>query len=182
MCEKRRQLADIYLDSASGEFHFLYGDKQLVYGKTLEELLEKAAENLTGRSWFTQQQNDLLVTGETSHHQYILNEPSDEAVRKLAEEYGGHELQVKNVSKLRLRRVTVRNMRVEGRESIVLEAYVICVESTHGYCRLSPTYLNLNTRELYDVMSVLMKLKMLKVRDYPKLKWLRRMGEKMPRL
>ena len=181
MSERKQAVVDIHLDNVMSEFHFAFDGGGSEFGKTLEELLETASGYLRGRTWVVQQNVDLVVIGETDHHQYILNRLSSNAVQCLAEEYGGHELQEKNVCKSRLCRVIVRNALISGRDSIVLEAYVACVESAHGYCKLCPTYMNLSTRELDAVIDELMKLKMLKVRDYVGLRWLRKAYSRMPR-
>ena len=168
----------------------------------MEDWLEEVAENLRKLNWQVPQKADLIVVGETGHHHYILNKASEEARQRLAEEYGGRELEYCDVSRKRLWRVTVRNMvtighepvvtddQIEGdgvtqdycklsptyatgRDAVILEAYVGDNNTTHGYCRLYPTYANFCTMELDALISTLMELKMLKISRYPALKRLR---------
>ena len=170
-----------------GEFNFCYNSQ---LGMTLEDALVHIAKSLHGRSWCAEQKADLVVIAETAHHRYMLNEPSKEAKNRLALEYGGHEQDVEtDVDKTRLWRVTVRNMVTTGRDSVVLEAFVKDAEATkddekpgNGYCHLVPTYMNLSTMEIDALMTLLIKLKMLKLSENPELKWLRNAYKNLRRM
>ena len=152
---------------------FKYGQDLTKYDLTLEDVLGQIADHLRGWSWNPEQWTDLVVVGETGEHYYVLNEASESAMDKLAEEYGGQRVKMQNVSKTRLHRVTVRNMTIAGRDSIILEAFVHFAESAHGYCTLFPTYLNVSLHELYDLMNLLMSMKMLKLSRSKNAKWIR---------
>jgi len=164
-----------------GLCNITYGGKdQTEYDKTLEDVLSMVADNLKGRVWNPQQWADLVVIGETGEHRYVLNNASEEAIDKLATEYGGRRMKVMNVSKARLWRVTVRNMKISGRDSIILEAFVRMAESPHGYCMLFPTYLNVGLHELDMLISTMMKMKMIKLSRSKGATWLHEAYKRMP--
>ena len=158
---------------------FRYEPDAKNYNLTLEDVLAQASDDLRGAYWNPQQWADLVVIGETGEHYYVLNEPSESAMDALAKEYGGQHLKMKNVSKLRLHRVTVRNMMVSGRDSIIMEAFVHFAESPHGYCVLYPTYMNIGLHELYALMNQMLELKMLKLKRSKKASWILRAFDRM---
>lgn len=158
--------------------HMLYGED--LTGVSLEDVLGQMMDALSGNDWDPRQNADLVVIGQTNDDRYyILNEPSEEAMEQLAEEYAGNRPKIRDVNRMRLCRVTVRNMKCPGFESTLLEATVGMAESEHGYCVLFPINVRIAQFELYAVMRTLMKLKMLKLKRSKKVECLLHKYERM---
>ena len=157
----------------SSECVYSYGDRIKEYVYTLEDVLSMIADDLRGWKWEPWQNADLVVIGQTEDSRYyVMNNPSEEAMTALAREYNGKRPSIQKASKLRLCHVTVRNMQYSGRESVLLEASVCMAESAHGYCTLCPTYMCITLFELYEMMSVLLNLKMIKLKRSKDVAWL----------
>ena len=93
--------------------HVLYSDGLTVV--PLEDVLGQMMDALSGNDWDPRQNADLVVIGQTNDDRYyILNEPSEEAMELLAEEYAGNRPKIRDVNRMRLCRVTVRNMKYSG--------------------------------------------------------------------
>ena len=86
----------------------------------------------------------------------------------------GDKLCMNRPNRLNMRKVTVLNLLSREPGGVILEAEMLMQESAHGYCRLFPTYFCLHSSDIDVLMSTLMRLKMLKIRDYPDLQWMHR--------
>ena len=158
--------------------HVLYGDG--LTGVSLEDVLGQMTDALSGNNWDPRQNADLVVIGQTNDDRYyILNEPSEEAMELLAKEYAGNRPKIRDVNRMRLCRVTVRNMKYSGFDSTLLEATVGMAQSEHGYCVLFPIDVRIAQSELYTVMRTMMKLKMLKLNRSKKVERLLHKYERM---
>jgi hypothetical protein len=160
---------------------FTYDGEDAEYDQTLEDRLGEIADYLRGWKWNPDQWADLVVIGETGEHHYILNHPSNAALENLAAEYGGKGRcpKEKDVNRTRLYRVTVRNTKISGHDSIILEAFVQFAKSAHGYCTIFPTYMNVGLQELDALIEVMMELKMLKLNRSKGLQWIRQVYKKL---
>ncbi len=155
---------------SSGDFNFFYTN---LNGITVEDFFVLVARMLRGKHWNMAQKADLVVLGYTKDkHQYVLNHPSDEAMRKLSIELGTGNLKSGSVDEIDLSRVVVRNMVTTGHDSVFMEAAVKDVNQETGYRHLVPSYMSMSTMELYASMKELAALKMLNVSESPELEWL----------
>ena len=155
---------------SSGDFNFFYTNAN---GITMEDFFVLVARMLRGKHWNMEQKADLVVLGCTKEgRQYVLNQPSDEAMRSLSIELGTGDLKMVAADEINFSRVIMRNMVTTGRDSVFIEASVRDVNPETGYRRLVPSYMSMSTMELYASMKELVALKMLDVSESPELEWL----------
>ena len=161
---------------------FMYGDNVEDYDLALEDVLSRMSEHLRGWTWDATQCADLVVIGQTDDGRYcILNDPSENAMEALAKEYDGRcPKKRQNMNKQRLNHVTVRNMLMPVRDSVILEASVHFVESAHGYCMLFPTNMCVALSEMYELIRTMMDLRMIKLKRSKNVAWMYHAFEQMP--
>ena len=168
--------AKFYIGCETGLFSFEYVNEMNWGQKTLEEAFAEIAKNLHGQNWIKQQRANLVVVGIDAYkHHYVLNNPAEWLVDRLAVDCDGEYIEpiVRRINNRRIEKVIVCNLASCGDEAVILKANVKAPTTKRGYCTLFPTYLSMNTQEIDAAMSALLDLHMLNMARIPGLKWLR---------
>ena len=109
-----------------GEFYHLCYENKDHKAMSLEDCLTGVSERLRGKSWAKDQRTDLVVIGtDETGVDCVLNSPTIEALDTFSEDYDGGMLVLKRISNDRVKTVTVRNMVLRGKESIIFEGKVM---------------------------------------------------------
>lgn len=159
-----------------GEFYHLCYEKKDHKVMSLEDCLAGVSERLRGKSWAKDQRTDLVVigTGEMGVD-CVLNSPTVEALDTFCEDYDGRTLVLSRIiSNDRIKTVTVRNMVLRGKESIIFEGKVVAPRDGNAdYVTLLVEKFSMTTHELKSFMDEMMALHMLNVATYPAIGLLR---------
>lgn len=174
--ERTQESARINLGQEGKLFLFCFTGKGDHPGApTLEELIDRGSSYLRGQQWETTQCAELVIIGiADGGKRYILNHPSKWALEKLQDEYGKRQKpKQERINNRRIREVIIRNMLDDGPSSVILRGHTTTASTVHGYVRIKPTELKVNTQELNEMMSQLMELHMFRVNSAANLQWLR---------
>lgn len=176
MSEKMFPEAKYYLGRESGVLHFTYKNELNWGSMSLEDAFLEIAKKLHGQNWIKEQRASLVVVGIDAHkHHYVLNNPAEWLVDRLAADCDGKYIEpiVRRINNRRIEEVIVCNMASGDDRTVILKANVKAPTTKRGYCTLFPTYLSMNTHEIDALMSALLNLHMLNMARVPGLKWLR---------
>lgn len=158
-----------------GIYHFCYQHNPELFEdpQVLEEVVEKITTHLRGQSFVKEQRAEILVIGnDADNHIFVLNSPSDWALQKFEAENRATSWRHKRIGNQQIRRIIVRNMRMDGKESEILVADCEGAYSSRGYAYLVPHFLSCNTQELYAMLRELMDLRMFRISKSKLLTWL----------
>ena len=158
-----------------GEFYHLCYENKDHKAMSLEDCLTGVSERLRGKSWAKDQRTDLVVIGtDETGVDYVLNSPTIGALDTFSEDYDGGMLVLKRISNDRVKTVTVRNMVLRGKESIIFEGKVVVPrDGDADYVTLLVEKFSMTTHELKSFMDEMMALHMLNVATYPAIRLLR---------
>ena len=167
-----KNIGNLALENAdcSNLYHFNYDRSHGPYD-TAEEVLNGCAEQLRGIDFLRKPCGELVIIVKDDKGRWdMLNNPADWAADIIAE----HAAELGKPGRVyhkRIREVYIYNLVLQFEHALILKAYA--EPQNYKYLSLVVTHAEFNTQEFGLLLDLMIQHRMLKVAQYPRLRWLR---------